>query len=1744
MQTLFRFLLCTCLALLASVCGAQVVNQANVSFAGPAGAGAPQNSNIVSAVGTQRNTITYFTGFDYTRRAAVTAAGQILYMQAVAPACNANPNAIDSIRIDVRASSSGDTETFTAVETSPDSGVFRVPRNAMPVVTTASASTSATANARFGASDADDSDTPKTAAGDGALAAAKNDTLTASIEGCGSGVSTASILVDPSGVVFDSRTNAPLAGASVTLIDVTGAGNGGHAGGPARVFAIDGVTPAPSTLVTGASGGYVFPLVAPSLYRLHVIAPTNYTYPSKVPAAQLPAGRTIHLYGSYGANFPVNDATGAVTLDVPLDPVPGALYLEKSASRASAELGDFVDYTIRVHNAAEQDLQGVIVDDDLPAGFHYQGGTLRLDDAALADPAPGNDSKLQVAVGRVASGGVVTLRYRVRIGAGALQGDGINRARATSAAPLVLASSVAAAKVKVEAGVFSEKGFIVGRVFADCDADGLKNAQEPGVPGVRIYLEDGSWSVTDAEGRYSFAQVRPRTHVAKLDSFTLPAGSALAITSGRNAGDAGSHFVDLKDGELAKADFAVAAAKVKVTPGVFSEKGYIVGNVFADCDGDGLRGADEPGVPGVRVYLEDGSYAQTDSDGRYGFAELRPRTHVAKIDGSTLPRGAVLAVLSNRNSGDAGSRFVDLHDGELAKADFAVAACNAELRQAIAARRSAALAQERPVVKAIPAQAAAAAGAKAAADNLETMDNSLGFIGLADGAVLPHATVTVRVKGGAASTFTLSVNGEAVSEQRVGKRSTVATRQLESWEFVGIALKPGKNVLEVAQRDQFGNPRGSRRIEVSAPGKLAQVRLELDKNSVAADGKSLALLRVRLEDANGVAVAERTAVTLDTTRGEWQTTDLDPRTPGLQLFIEGGVTEVALRAPLAAGEANIKAGTGKLEAEARVEFVPDLRPMVAAGVVDGTLSLNHFSGNTSNPNRGFDGFEDALRHFSKTNGRTDAELGARAAMFAKGKVDKDTLLTLSYDSDKAYEQPLFRDLDPTAYYPTYGDSAQRGFDAQSTSRLYLRADRNKSWLLFGDYTPPGVTPARNLGAYNRSLNGLRHHYEENGVSIDSFLSRDHTRQMVEEIAANGTSGPYLTGSGVMVINSERIELIVRDRNRPGVLVSSTPQVRYTDYDIEPLTGRILFRAPVPSLDADLNPITIRISYEIDQGSPDFWIGGVAGQVQLTKNIEVGASYVDDRNPVATTQLTSVNGTIRPDAKTVVTVEAARMEKMGAEGRAARIDATRKDGKLETHLYAGRADLNFDNPAASLPKGRVEDGLRATYRLNERVSFGAEALHTGDLSTGAARDGAQLSAGYVFGSGIRAEVGVRRSHETAADNAVVTQPDLTSLRMKLAAQVPGLPQAGVSIEAEQDVRDSARRMVALGGDYRLAGGSRFYGRHELISSLGSNYDLNEGQQRNATVFGIDSDYMKDGRLFSEYRARADALDSGRQAEAAIGLRNLWTVADGVRVNTNLERVKVLSGSAANQSVAVAGAVEYTRNPAFKGTARLELRYAEDSDSMLNTLGLAYRLSDTWSLLGKNTLAITHSKAGDSSRVNELLQSGVAYRALASLGWNGLAKYEYKRESDSGAADLKRQVHSVSVTANWQPRAETVFSGRYAAKLAQDRSGGLDTRSTAQLLAGRVTQELGRDWDVGATAQMLVEGGTRSRQFGLGLEAGYQLRKNTWVSVGYNLLGFREPDLAAADATARGAYVRLRMKFDERTLEGLLPAQASN
>jgi len=90
----------------------------------------------------------------------------------------------------------------------------------------------------------------------------------------------------------------------------------------------------------------------------------------------------------------------------------------------------------------------------------------------------------------------------------------------------------------------------------------------------------------------------------------------------------------------------------------------------------------------VRIYMEDGTYAVSDEQGKYSLYGLIPRLHVAKVDLTTLPPVRVLRCSATAMRWMQGA-CSSTHRGELHKADFALSACSASLREEIAVRRRA-----------------------------------------------------------------------------------------------------------------------------------------------------------------------------------------------------------------------------------------------------------------------------------------------------------------------------------------------------------------------------------------------------------------------------------------------------------------------------------------------------------------------------------------------------------------------------------------------------------------------------------------------------------------------------------------------------------------------------------------------------------------------------------------------------------------------------------------------------------------------------------------------------------------------------------------------------------------------------------------------------------------------------------------------------------------------------------------------
>ena len=986
------------------------------------------------------------------------------------------------------------------------------------------------------------------------------------------------------------------------------------------------------------------------------------------------------------------------------------------------------------------------------------------------------------------------------------------------------------------------------------------------------------------------------------------------------------------------------------------------------------------------------------------------------------------------------------------------------------------------------------------------------------------------------------------------------------------------------------------------------IELAVERDGIPADGQSAVVLTIRLFDKNNKPVLLPTRVTLESSLGRFKrldrldNIDLDKIEPGNQLMVQNGVGQITLVAPHEPGDANIRATSGRTFVEGRLSFIPDLRPMIAVGLIEGIINFRSFDPSKLQ-NRSRDTFDQELRQFQRQFNDGKGDAAVRAAFFLKGAVKGEYLLTMAYESDKEMRDRFFRDIHPDEYYPVYGDASIKGYDAQTTSRFYVRVDNKKSYFMFGDLLTGSTNEGRKLGNYSRTLTGVKEHYENKNLSVNVFAAKDNLRQVVDEFPARGVSGWYnLSKQYQGLTNSEKVEVVTRDRNQRAVILNTVLLARGSDYELAPFSGQILLNRPIPSFDVNLNPNFIRVAYEIEEGVDRFWVGGADAQVKLGERIEVGASIVEDRNPTLPYKLKSANSTIKLGEKTFVSAEYAQTNGQSGSGinvvdpvsatdktgKAARVELRHNGEDLQARVYASKSGSGFDNPSSGILPARIEAGGYATYNINDKTRLIANATRSEDRLTTGKLDSVQASIERAITDNLKFELGLHRAKSNGVDQtptlpASATTPttsigvglnggsnilprsatevltdktDLNSVRAKITAQSTG-GKASAYIEGEQDTKEKEKRLVALGGDYRFSDRGRFYGRIEDIK--------NETDSQRAAVIGIDTTYMKDGQYFNEYRLR-DSIDK-RSSESAIGVRNLWTISEGLRFSTGLEYLRAHEGDGISATAATFG-VDYTANPLWKASARLEGRRdnnpVDQTTNWLSTFGLARKLDRDWTFLGKNIYSLTdHTATAD--QVNERFQMGFAYRDTDTNRINWLSRYQYSYNKNDPALGSRvdtlitapilstplKIVHELSTHVDYHPSRPHFINGGYAVRWIKetndDNANGRQQNNFLQhWLHGRYMYDFTERLDIGLLGSIKYSPNgdrvaTRTREYSLGAEIGYLMHQNLWASLGYNFIGFNDPEgLVNENYTSKGPFLRLRYKFDHHTFSGKDPA----
>jgi hypothetical protein len=573
----------------------------------------------------------------------------------------------------------------------------------------------------------------------------------------------------------------------------------------------------------------------------------------------------------------------------------------------------------------------------------------------------------------------------------------------------------------------------------------------------------------------------------------------------------------------------------------------------------------------------------------------------------------------------------------------------------------------------------------------------------------------------------------------------------------------------------------------------------------------------------------------------------------------------------------------------------------------------------------------------------------------------------------------------------------------------------------------------------------------------------------------------------------------------------------------------------------------------------------------------GGSFAENKDPLTPYSLFSGNATWKLGRNTTWLVETARssdtatLAQQGRAGNGYRTEFLHTGEKLDARVFYGSTDVGFDNASSVLTAGRKEASAKLDYEISERTDVILEGTQTEDALVGANRTGASLLLGRSFKDRkYRWDIGVRYGKDQvngalgasaqptytsiytlqpagtltggafsngAFANGQITPNEFTTAHTRWTAaftpKLSGYVEGDVSVKANDTTGHEAWG-YALGADYLVHDQTRLYVRQEQARSLGSLYGIGTGAQHSATLVGVATNYSENGQVFSEYRLR-DAIE-GRDSEAAVGLRNLWRVRDGLALSTTFEHLSVIDGTARSANSAGVG-VEYTGSDFYKASGRLERRADAASVSYLSTLAWTARLSQDWSMLARNLYNNYASNVpGQGVVTQNRAIVGLAYRDTATNVTSSLMRYESKRERDSTPlAPIDRHVDIVSYQTNYKPGSNLTLSGQLAAKWAYDTItdtlGSIDSNYTAQLVAGRMTYDLSDRWDVGINGSVL-HSSPRTNQYGAGVEFGRILTRNLWLSAGYNFSGFNDRDLVDGNYFNKGVYLRLRYKFDEK------------
>ena len=1484
-----------------------------------------------------------------------------------------------------------------------------------------------------------------------------------------------------------------------------------------------------------------------------------------------------------------------------IGPSTAALDLSLTANVLEVAMGELIPYTLVVRNSGIVPVSTIKITSTLPPGGAYARGT-----AIGADSVTASGSQLMLwSAAALAPGAARTLHFAIALTSAhgnLAETRAIAQGTAGALAPV---SPEATAWVQIRRAWPMETRAAIGKVWVDAtNHGGVQRSDDVGLAGVDVWTEDGQVATTDSSGKYSFSNLRPGRHVFRIDARSLPAGYHVTDDEVQTVEASGwtTPHIDfrLTGAALSSATPvatppsparpaetpvpAVAAVAPLVAP---QPDDHALTAVTVLAVSPDLRAAstaspvapaprprdqgDTSGIINVRFHatrLTDSSAMGVRHSTRYD-VELRkdPRASMDVMLRFTPAADSALVYVDDSLFtrytwlGDTGIPFpadaphshyrvvawvaahpdsatailwapwtpvhrlpieVAVQHGSTIDAPWLAAALpNLERVAGDTTWTEPGLLEPRtlasPRMPRVP-------GARGPADHTTLLQGAAVSLGPVvhifapeDGVVLPTDHLWVGVKGEAGASVELF--------DGIKRLDSGSVRVDGVHDFIAIPLSRGPHLLRVEMKNSWGAvSRDS--IAVHVTGSPARFAISESRVTLPADGRTIATARVRVLDAWGVPVVQPSYVTVSASGAEPVGADADPSSVGLQqLSDSAGWLSVNLRAGHEVRRGRLELKSGSAHASLPLEILPEVRPITIAG--SGMVGVG-------------------------------ASPDAYGAITARGRLDDRTSVTVGLDSRSINDgQDAFgRSADPLAeaQYPLLGDASQLQLHTASQSWLSARVERGFDWASYGDLATTDFASGLSLSDYHRSLTGFAAHVTTGPVAWSGFgtLTSQALGQM--QIRGAGVSGPYQLSTSI-IPGTDYLRIETRDFANPERAIATQALTRFVDYEIDYVSGTVLFKQPIPAADAQGNPVFIVATYEAASTGEERLVAGGHAALDL-------GSMMHSRFDSLRVGMTVVNADQAANAYRLVggDLRAFRLGGLdfGAEvAYAAQGDSTGFGTLAKASYSVGRGftigagfmhvDREFTNPSnVALQPGLTEVSVKSGLKIGAselRGEYSSQDFALQDLT----REHSRIGLVQPIVHGLELDAGVTNDQATGALVGGVGFSDVTAGNVK-AQWTPAKPlqlytevQRNVSLSGEELTPD----FWGFGGSYRLNSSVSLEAGEHFVTNA------NGGGDYGVTNLGVKANAGAGFQAYSSYQVTGGA--SGATNAAIVGLRNQLHITPSLALNLMFERRSGVSTAPFTDPVRALPFLQ-PEDDYWSGGLGLELLPAdrpyrlsmrgEYKDGTLQSTRLVsvagdVSLNRSLALLSRQQFTQNALSTAPLSRQLSSLW-GLAFRPVKSDRVNMLAKLQWTDAlNPMGTAVLTPQGDERKLIGAaemiWTPTGALEFSARYAVRRTEGAAVYPD--STSQMLTawadyagGEMDVALNHWMRFRTDGRMLIQRSTGATTWDAAPALAFRPVNGLEVASGYRFGDLTDPDFSVRGG--HGFFVTVTATITEK------------